>query len=249
MQKYSALMGYSADYDQKLRRFNTWQVIYVPHQLSAGDAADCQVNDLQLRRDLEDFKLIDFPIAAAVLKTFERHMDFLAPEYSFLSLISKKVSLAEKRQIASALASVEENRNLQPAQLKPAVVITHKTELHELAQGDRVFLLFQSINIDRSFLAKDPSVWGEEVGFQRLSKFVKNVKVVNDVAEHAIQMATDYNQKITKDETQRQYLYATISQQRRERNDLRRQSLQPHAPANGTEPSKDRSEFQRKAKS
>ena len=35
---------------------------------------------------------------------------------------------------------------------------------------------------------------------QGLSKFVKNLKVVNDVAEHTIQMAMDYASKITKDE-------------------------------------------------
>ena len=49
------------------------------------------------------------------------------------------------------------------------------------------FLLFQSFKIDQSFLAKDPSAWAE-VGYQRLSKFVKNLKVVNVVAEHAIQL-------------------------------------------------------------
>ena len=53
---------------------------------------------------------------------------------------------------------------------------------------------------DQSFLAKDPSAWAEEVVYQRLTKFVKNLKVVNDVAEHAIQIVTDYAGKITKDE-------------------------------------------------
>ena len=62
------------------------------------------------------------------------------------------------------------------------------------------FLLFQSLKIDRSFLAKDPSAWAEEVRYQGLSKLVKNLKVVNDVAEHAIQIVTDYVGKITKDE-------------------------------------------------
>ena len=62
------------------------------------------------------------------------------------------------------------------------------------------FLLFQSLKIDRSFLAKDPSAWAEEVRYQGLSKFVKNLKVVNDVAEHAIQIVTNYAGKITKDE-------------------------------------------------
>ena len=62
------------------------------------------------------------------------------------------------------------------------------------------FLLFQSFKIDQSFLAKDPSAWAEEDRYQGLSKFVKNLKVINDMAEHAIQMATDYAGKITKDE-------------------------------------------------
>ena len=105
------------------------------------------------------------------------------------------------------------------------------------------FLLFQSLKIDRSFLAKDPSAWAEEVRYQGLSNFVKNLKVVNDVAEHAIQIVTNYAGKITKDEHQLQYLLATIAQQRRERNDLRRKSLQPASVIKGAQPSSDRLEF------
>ena len=122
-----------------------------------------------------------------MLKTFSRHFDFLAPEYAFLSLVSTKVSLAEKRQIARAFTSTTESSSLQPAPLKPAVEITRETELHELAQGERIFLVFQLLHLDHSFLRKDASSWSEEPAFQRLSKFVKNFRVMNDVAEHTIQ--------------------------------------------------------------
>ena len=96
MQKYSALLGYSNAYVKMLRRFNAWQVIFVPHWFESADAADCQVTDLRLRRDLEAFKEIDREVAEAVLKTFSRHFDFLAPEYSFLSIVSNKVTVEEQ---------------------------------------------------------------------------------------------------------------------------------------------------------
>ena len=126
--------------------------------------------------------------------------------------------------------------------------VTPETELHELAQGERVFLVFQILHLDHSFLQRDPTSWNEESSFQRLAKFVKNFRVVNDVAEHAIQLVTDYNEKVTRSEIQRQYLYATVNAQRRERSDLRRKSLQPSFSAKTTQPPKDRSEYQRQAK-
>ena len=94
---------------------------------------------------------------------------------------------------------------------------------------------------DQSLLAKDPSAWAEEVGYQRLLKFVKSLKVVNVMAEHVIQMAKDYAGKNSKDEHQQQYLFAVIAQQRR--NDLRRKSLQPASVIKGAQPSSDRLEF------
>ena len=51
--------------------------------------------------------------------------------------------------------------------------------------------------------------------------------MVNDVCENAVQMATDFNEKVTKDEQQRKYLFSTVKQQRRDNSDLNRRALQP----------------------
>ena len=70
--------------------------------------------------------------------------------------------------------------------------------------------------------------WPTDPDFCAMREFVRNFRVVNDVAENAIQMVTDYTEKITKSETQRKFLLAgTVPQQRRDNSDLRRKVLQP----------------------
>ena len=59
--------------------------------------------------------------------------------------------------------------------------------------------------------------------------FVRNFRVVNDAAENAVQMATDFTEKIMKDETQCKFLFVTVAQEGRDRSDLRRKMLEPIA--------------------
>ena len=75
---------------------------------------------------------------------------------------------------------------------------------------------------------KSVEEWPTDPDFCAMREFVRNFRVVNDVAENAIQMVTDYTEKITKSETQRKFLLAgTVPQQRRDNSDLRRKVLQP----------------------
>ena len=60
-----------------------------------------------------------------------------------------------------------------------------------------------------------------------LGRPLMDLKVVNDVSENAVQMATDYKELITKDETQRKMLMVGVAQQRRDRSDLHQIVLQP----------------------
>ena len=109
----------------------------------------------------------------------------------------------------------------------PAVPVTASTQLHELACGERVYLPFALLRLGHSFLKKEVSEWALSDDFKKLTEFVRHFKTVNDCAEHAVQLATDFNEQITKNPEQRKYLYAQVTQQRRDRSDLRRKSLQP----------------------
>ena len=223
-------MRYPEEYVKNLRRLNAFNVLYVPYWFKASDASDAQVVDLDFLKKMERFATIDEVIATAVLKTWNRHTEFLSPEFSFLSLTSELVSPQEKSQIAAGILSTPKPPSLPPAPLKPVVPITSSVQLHQLAKSPRAHLPFLLLEASEDFLHLDPSEWSSEPGFQRIQNFVKNYRVVNDVAEHFVQVATDYNNKITRNETQRQHLYATVENQRGIRSDLRKKSLQPTPP-------------------
>ena len=54
-----------------------------------------------------------------------------------------------------------------------------------------------------------------DVEYLEIAKLVANTKCVNDNAERALGMATDYHcNKITTDETQRQYLFKVVKELR-----------------------------------
>ena len=101
----------------------------------------------------------------------------------------------------------------QSAPLKPVVTITSSTKLHQLAMLERAYLPFILLDIPEDFLRQDPSVWPSDPSYQRMLRFVKNYRLINDVAEHYVQLATDLNERITKNEEQRQSLYHTVEHQ------------------------------------
>ena len=89
---------------------------------------------------LEAFRDVD--VADTVLVTLSRHVDFFPPEFAFLSLVSKKVTVGDKSKIAEAILQQSDSQILRPANFKPIPEITPETELPNLAQGPRVNLPF-----------------------------------------------------------------------------------------------------------
>ena len=132
----------------------------------------------------------DGGLVNAVKNTFIRHLQFVSPEFSFLSLISYNVTPAEKKIIAQAIATTS-NESLSPAPLKRVVPIDEHTQLKDLA-----------IAIGVSTSQHRPALPYKRTDeqFQRLFQFAVNFHFTNTVAGHCIQLVTDYSGMITKDE-------------------------------------------------
>lgn len=56
----------------------------------------------------------------------------------------------------------------------------------------------------------DAETWHENNHYLKGLEIVKNFKVVNDVAERAVQLTQDYINGLAKDENQKQYLLQVI---------------------------------------
>lgn len=56
----------------------------------------------------------------------------------------------------------------------------------------------------------DPSQWPTIDSFNNGKYICRNIKVVNDTAERFVQLFTNYNLILTKDESQKQYLMQVV---------------------------------------
>ena len=59
-------------------------------------------------------------------------------------------------------------------------------------------------SINSNFLSKNPTTWNDDPGYKSgLEKLQKTV-VVNDVAERGVKLIQEYNNILTKDDTEKQ---------------------------------------------
>ena len=107
----------------------------------------------------------------------------------------------------------------------PAVSITAKTEVPELAAGPRVFLPFHLMKISWDFLRSDPAQWESSPDYQKLVEYASRFRVANDLAEQAVALFSQYHGKVTTAEKDRQRLMSTVIRQCRAHSNLTRSTL------------------------
>ena len=87
-----------------LERFVKYALaFYIPHFLTSNIASDAPVRDLQLYKNLIQYKQVDEVLADSALKTLSRHFWYLVPNTVVYSLFSDLVTEDEKSGIAAKL--------------------------------------------------------------------------------------------------------------------------------------------------
>lgn len=83
---------------------------------------------------------------------------------------------------------------------------------------------FTRFEISTNFLKLDPSLWPEDEHFNKGLNVVKRLKVVNDTAERAVHLMEEYNNILTRDEDQKQYILQIVSEYRKSFPDPKKQT-------------------------
>jgi hypothetical protein len=228
---YSAKMyafGEQLSYDHNkmdsLRRMCLFNALfYVKFWLSATSAADAPVNDLQFRNVLTHYRKVDPVVADAAVEALNRHLWYLTEEIAPLALFSNLVTEGEKKQIARELIRMKDD---SPLTLGVPIFpqVTDTTKLPSLI-GKQSWLLFQLLGINTDWLSLSPSQWISDGMYQKAATVVHHCKVVNDLAERAVKLITDFATTVTKDEKQKQYLLQVVECHRREIPDFKKRSL------------------------
>ena len=74
---------------------------------------------------------------------------------------------------------------------------------------------FSRYSISTDFLSKNPSTWKYDPSYKAGFDKLKNISVVNDVAERGVKLIHDYNNILTNDESEKQYVLQVVAQSRK----------------------------------
>ena len=132
------------------------------------------------------------------------------------------------RKISNVNVSVDIKRKMTEAiNSRPASTTTNhryqllENELELFVQKDlsdfvskKSLELFKKFDLPSDFLEKDISTWSNDDSYIECAEFFKTLKVTNDVAERGIALIEEYNNYLTKDEEQLQYLLQVVREHR-----------------------------------
>ena len=189
--------------------------IYVQSWFRATSAIHAPKQDLEFLKQLYDYKSIDENVSNAGLNKFQGHLWYLTPELAALAFFDVTVSNAEKLKMIKALESDCSTfvYNKKVIANDKNVVKIVKSNLSDFICS-KSYNLFKRLKIDSTFLSKHPSTWDEDMSYNFGLKVVKSLKVVDDTTERGVKLITEFNNLLTKDDQQLQYLLPVVTEYR-----------------------------------
>jgi len=186
--------------------------LYVKAWLTSPISCDAPLNDLSLLQSMESFLEIDKEVASVALKKMKGHLWYLSQDLVALSLFSDHVHIPEKIRIVEALKTPERNdlRRLDPK----TVQFFQATTLSDFVTKQSLNL-FTALKLSSDFLSTDPGTWDNRDDYKQAKETVGALRVVNDCAERAVKLATDFNSVLTHDEEQRQLIFQVVEHYRK----------------------------------
>ena len=113
-----------------------------------------------------------------------------------MALFSDTVSDEEKTSIVAALKKSETKKGLKRVDAK--TIVSFQTISLSDFVTPRSLNLFHVMQLTTGFLDFNPTLWADLEEFVEAKQKIKAIRIVNDCAERAVTLATDYNIVLTK---------------------------------------------------
>ena len=194
--------------------------VYVQAWFLSSEAITAPYHDFLFMCQLINYRDIDPQVSKAAAKKFFNHLWYLVPETVALALFDDNVPPAVKANMAQVLLDkdkeAEEEKNQVKRYILPEKDVSSFPNIKFpslLTPGTKTF--FNRFSLSTDFLNKDPSVWKDDPGYKSGIEKLKKLMVVNDVAERGVKLIQDYNNILTKDETEKQFVLQIVAGDRK----------------------------------
>lgn len=201
--------------------------LYVEAWFTTPIAAAAPYHDLEFLKKLRHYKEVDEQISDATVKKFSNHLWYLSAEAVALSFFDEKVPLDVKRNMICELHPYDEIDEVHSKKFQlhfNSIDAFCDTQIDDFVtpQTRNFFIRF---GIQDEFLKLDPSVWSQDERYQMGLNIVKQMKVVNDTAERAVHLFSEYNKILTLDEDQKQYVVQLVGDYRKQYPDANKSTV------------------------
>lgn len=197
--------------------------VYVKQWITCKSAIQAPVNDLRFLRNLRAYRQQNEVIGKAAIEAFLRHLWYLSEQCAGFMFFDERISDEKKVEMVTSLdraANVDNqfrNRTIGPDDdVDVASLVSEET-----------WRFFRILNDNRplTFLEKHPSQWKHDDSFQTLFQIIKDIYVTNEPAERMVALMSEYNDDITKNEEEKQYLLQNVEFSRREMPDRSKKTI------------------------
>lgn len=212
--------------------------LYVKAWFTAPFAIEAPYGDFLFLKSLIDYKIINAKVSEAAVKKFVGHLWYLSPEIVTFSLFDLNVPFNCKKTMSEKILmlreeavrnegneSAEENDPIRFVTLKVKDADNFCKNNFDTLITELSLKIFDVFGISYDFLKNDPSVWSENADYQKAVSILKGIRVVNDVAERGVKLMSDYNDVLTKDESQKQYLLQVVGEYKKKYPDAKKSTL------------------------
>jgi len=184
--------------------------------------------DILFIQCLIEYENIDKQISNIAIKKFCGNLWYLNPEAAAFSFFDSNIPLSMKIKMVDSLKIEDGNENIKHY-ISPMnnLTLLKSSQISDFINSSSM-KFFERFNIATDFLNQNPEEWYKNVNYQKGISVLSQVKVVNDAAERGVKLITDFNDKITKDEEQKQFLIQTVYDYRHKHPDAKRSTLSKH---------------------
>jgi hypothetical protein len=186
---------------EKVKHFvNFCTLIYCPWWMKCSTAVEAPWNDIVLYQNLLKYQDVTPVVVKSAQKAMRRHLWYLTAEMIPLALFSENVPSEDRQLIADKLLMlkpVDDDFTIQGrfgegfGKPKFPSEINLNTKLADLVTQDS-WLLFRLLDLDADFLSEDVDEWPGTSSYENCVVNIQAINVVNDGAERAIKMGSDF---------------------------------------------------------
>ena len=207
----------TAQEEKSLLELNTFLVkCYASSWFSSPRADKAPLNDIRFLRTLQSYRNFNKDVADTAINKFIKHLYYLNEECLIFSLFDNRIKHETKLKMAEKIVKENETQEDDEAEIRKKLML-RKEDVDDFLKdndddiliklvGPHSITLFSRLDIPTHIFKTNFMEWIDSNEYLGVQSRIKEFKIVNDTAERAIKLITEFNDKITKYEDQKQFL-------------------------------------------